>query len=71
MLGIVCMCGEGLPQLYFLCEVGGGANWKGECPINPIMGLAGVNFWAMRGCGPEEGGGGLLDLLTEPNCPAD
>ena len=31
---------------------GGGANWKGECPMRPILGWVGVNCWAIRGWGP-------------------
>lgn len=45
---------------YFLPDReggGGDANWNGECPIRPIMGWGGLNCWAIRGWGPDDGGG--------------
>lgn len=61
-VGIVCvvLCVTEDISHYFLPDDGGGgggANWKGECPIKPIMGWGGLNCWAIRGWGPDEGGG--------------
>lgn len=53
---------------YFLPDGGGGgANWNGECPIRPIIGGWGrLNCWAIRGWGPD-GGGGACPTPTPPD----